>query len=247
MTRDHDHSQAVEDYLLELWRQETAAGGEGQPVPNGELATALGVSPPSVTAMLRRLHAEGLVEQVPYRGSTLTLAGRRVALRMLRRHRLLETFLHVQLGLDWGEVHDEAHALEHVVSDRLLARVDAVLGHPTHDPHGDPIPDADGNLRVEPTRALADCARDERLRLVSIHGNDPALLAYLGAEGLRPGVQLLVVSPLGPAGAMQVARLDGGRAAAAVPLGGEQAKRLRVAVVEAATAAPAKRQARAKR
>ena len=132
-------TRSKQDYLKALWSLAPVGG----PVPTSRLAAHLGVSAPSVTNMLGRLAAEDLVAHAPRAGARLTARGRRAALGMVRRHRILETFLVEVLGLDWAEVHDDAEVLEHHVSDRVLEALDRVMGHPAEDPHGSPIPDAD--------------------------------------------------------------------------------------------------------
>jgi DtxR family transcriptional regulator, Mn-dependent transcriptional regulator len=132
-------SEAIEDYAKAIYALSEQRQG---PVLNGEVAERLGVSPPTATSMLKKLGELGLVEYLPYKGVTLTPAGEKVALEVIRHHRLLELYLAETLGVDVNEVHDEAERLEHVLSDELEERIDKALGFPTHDPHGDPIPDA---------------------------------------------------------------------------------------------------------
>src|SRR5262245_28853077 len=153
MATDKALSTATEDYLRAIYALEAA----GAPVTTSAVAKRMRVSAPSATAMTKRLAELGLVERVPYRGVTLTDDGRRAALEIVRHHRLLELYLTDTLGLGLDEVHAEADLLEHVISEQLEARIDAALGYPTHDPHGDPIPDS--NLRLvdhPPARALLD-------------------------------------------------------------------------------------------
>jgi DtxR family transcriptional regulator, Mn-dependent transcriptional regulator len=132
-------TEAIQDYLREIYK----LGAQEQPVSVTSLAKSLGVSPASASAMVKKLAALGLAAHAPYRGVTLTPAGERVALEIIRHHRLLELYLAETLGLDVDDVHDEAERLEHVISEELEAKIDRALGYPTHDPHGDPIPDAD--------------------------------------------------------------------------------------------------------
>src|SRR5437763_9444018 len=140
----HDSiSAAVEDYAKAIYALQTAAHG---PVSNNALAGRLGVTPASASAMVKKLGNLGFVEHVPYRGVELTAAGTKVALEVLRHHRLLELYLAESLGLPWDRVHDEAEVLEHVLSEELEELIAAKLGHPTHDPHGDPIPTRDGRI-----------------------------------------------------------------------------------------------------
>src|SRR5581483_9044532 len=148
-------------------------------VATGELAQALDVSPGTVTGMLKTLSEAALATYTPYEGARLTPAGQRLALAVLRRHRLLELFLSQTLEMAWDEVHEEAEHLEHAVSDRLVDRIDAYLGHPSSDPHGDPIPRADGSLPEPKGEPLNQLARGRRFKLVRVVDQDPAFLRYL--------------------------------------------------------------------
>jgi DtxR family Mn-dependent transcriptional regulator len=152
-------SSTVENYLKAIFLG-TAAPREGEAqslLPMGQLSSALGVAPGTATAMVKTLSESGLVRYEPYAGVALTPAGERLAALVVRRHRLLELFLVQVLGFGWDEVHDEAEHLEHAVSDRLIDRIDEMLGRPEVDPHGDPIPDAAGALRREPMQTLLTC------------------------------------------------------------------------------------------
>ncbi|HSL19524.1 MAG TPA: metal-dependent transcriptional regulator [Methylomirabilota bacterium] len=183
-------SSAQEDYLKQIFLL-----GEGvRAVSTRDLSRRLEVRPASVTGMVQRLAELGLVSHEPYRGVRLTEDGRRVALEMLRHHRLLETFLERVLGYDWDEVHDEAERLEHVISERFEARMAETLGHPTHDPHGDPIPDAE--LRLPPTPEETTLARmrvGSRGTLARVATQAGDRLARLAKLGLVPGVAVEVV------------------------------------------------------
>ncbi len=187
-------SSAMGDYLKALWT--VAKGGS---VSTGDLAASLNVSAPSVTGMLTKLQRLGLVDYERYRGAKLTETGHREALRLIRRHRLLETFLIDHLGYSWHEVHEEAEAMEHVVSDRFTERLAAQLGQPSHDPHGDPIPRVDGSLPVTPDLPLTEAEIGTGFRVSRLRTQDTDLLAYFQELGLRPGQQLNVVArePLG--------------------------------------------------
>jgi len=176
-------STSVGDYLKAVW----SLGREG-PVTTGGLAARLGVAPASVSGMVVRLHRLGLLEHVPYHGVSLTAEGRRQALRLVRRHRLLETFLVERLGYSWDEVHAEAEVLEHAVSDRFIARLGRLLGEPTHDPHGDPVPTAAGEIPPTPEQPLSAAADRTLFRIHRLHTQDPDALARLDRIGLRPGV-----------------------------------------------------------
>jgi DtxR family Mn-dependent transcriptional regulator len=194
-TQTADLTVAVQDYLKAIYALESA----GERVTTSALAARVGVSAPSATAMTKRLAELGLVERAPYRGVALTDAGRLGALEVLRHHRLLELYLVNRLGLSLDEVHVEADRLEHALSEELEAKIDAELGFPTHDPHGDPIPDR--LLRVEDgrVRTLLDLAPGESATVSRIPDGDPELLRYLAELGLVPGsnVELVSVAPFG--------------------------------------------------
>jgi DtxR family transcriptional regulator, Mn-dependent transcriptional regulator len=184
------HSDAIENYAKAIY---SLARRDDGPVSTNDLAERLSVTPASVSAMVRKLAERGLVEHVPYRGVELTEEGERVALEVLRHHRLLELYLAEHLGVPWDRVHDEAEALEHVISEDLEARIAAKLGHPTHDPHGDPIPDADLVIHEGETRCLADLAPGDRGEFVRISDRDPEKLRYLDERGVGLGDAFEVV------------------------------------------------------
>ncbi len=158
-------------------------------VSTGQLAQALNVSPGTVTSMLKALADSDLASYKPYEGVSLTLAGQRLALRVLRRHRLIELFLVQTLSLTWDKVHEEAEHMEHAVSDFLIDRIDNFLGHPEFDPHGDPIPSADGGMRGNTASAvlLTRCAPETKVRIVRVMNQDPKFLRYLSESGLELG------------------------------------------------------------
>jgi DtxR family Mn-dependent transcriptional regulator len=185
-------SEAIEDYAKALYALQRRAGGESG-VSTNDLAERLHVTPASVSAMLKKLAERGLVVHERYRGALLTPEGERVALEVLRHHRLLELYLAEQLGVPWDRVHEEAEALEHVISEDLEARIAAKLGNPTHDPHGDPIPDADLVMHEGETRSLAELEPGARGRFVRISDSDPAMLRYLDDRGVQLGDALEVV------------------------------------------------------
>jgi DtxR family Mn-dependent transcriptional regulator len=180
---------AVQDYLKAIYALELA----GDRVTTSALATRMGVSAPSATAMTKRLAELGLVERAPYRGVALTEDGRLGALEVMRHHRLLERYLADRLGLPLDQVHAEADLLEHVLSEELEEKIDAELGYPTHDPHGDPIPDR--NLRVQHGRGrtLADLAPGERASISRVPDDDADLLRYLGSLRIVPGSEVEMV------------------------------------------------------
>ncbi len=183
------YTASMEDCLKAVYELERASGT----VSTTDLAHRLGVAPPSVTGMMRRLADSGLIAYEPYHGARLTDEGQRVALRTLRRHRVLETYLSRALGLSWDLVHDEAERLEHAASDALIDRMASVLGHPTVDPHGAPIPTAEGAIDERPHTPLAELRPGERARIVRVSDDDPDRLRYLAELGLVPGAVVTVV------------------------------------------------------
>lgn len=194
-TQAADLSVAVQDYLKSIYALESA----GERVTTSALAARMGVSAPSATAMTKRLAELELVERSPYRGVALTDAGRRGALEVLRHHRLLERYLVDRLGLSLDEVHVEADRLEHALSEELEAKIDAELGFPTHDPHGDPIPDSELRVAYGNSRTLLDLEPGDRATVERVPDGDPELLRYLGGLGLVPGseVELGSFAPFG--------------------------------------------------
>lgn len=180
-------SATHEDYLKVVWN---AQEWDPAPVSTTRLARRLGVGAPTVSETVQLLAARGLLEHEPYRGVRLTAAGRAVAVRMVHRHRLLETWLVEHLGYGWDEVHAEAEVLEHAVSDRFVERVDAALGHPEQDPHGDPIPSPDGTVRRPLAIRLVDLQAGAEAVVVRVSDADPAVLRECAAHGLRPGAQV---------------------------------------------------------
>ena len=184
-------SESQEDYLKQIF----LLGGDGDRVSTQALARRLKVKPASVTEMVGRLSQLGLVEHAPYRGVRLADGGRRVALEMLRHHRLLETFLVEALGYEWDQVHEEAERLEHVISERFEERIAEAMGHPTHDPHGDPIPASDLSLPIgDASVPLQDLPVGFRGTLVRVCAQDPDNLNLLRRLGLAPGCTVEVVS-----------------------------------------------------
>jgi DtxR family Mn-dependent transcriptional regulator len=177
-------SHAVQDYTKAIW---SLGRRSSEPVSNSALAERLEVSPASASAMIKRLETLGLATHEPYHGVSLTPAGERVALEVLRHHRLVELYLAEALGMPWDRVHEEAEVLEHAISPELSELIAAKLGNPTHDPHGDPIPTSKGEINEPPTRALADLDRGERGRFVRVSDSDPEMLRYLAGRGIAPG------------------------------------------------------------
>jgi DtxR family transcriptional regulator, Mn-dependent transcriptional regulator len=184
-------SDAIEDYAKAIYAL-ARRSPEGV-VSTNALAERLHVTAPSVSAMVKKLDERGLVEHVPYKGVRLTDDGERVALEVMRHHRLLELYLVEHLGVPWDRVHEEAEALEHAISEGLEERIAAKLGHPTHDPHGDPIPDAELHIDEGETRPLTDLEVGDRGRFVRVSDADPDMLRYLDARGVRLGDRFQVV------------------------------------------------------
>jgi len=189
-------SKSREDYLKAIYVLEHE---ERARVSTSAVAERLGVSAPAATTMLKRLAAEGLVRRERYRGVELTAAGRRAAVEVLRHHRLLEQYLSQRLGVAIDELHEEAEQLEHALSESLEARIDRDLGFPTHDPHGDPIPDADLAVADAPLHTLAELEPGERATIRRVPDRDRELLRYLSSIGLLPGetVRVLAAEPAG--------------------------------------------------
>ena len=202
-------SATVEDYIKHIYlASEKRTSGE---VAMGQVAEALGVVPGTATTMVKALSDAGLVQYAPRVGVQLTEPGRKLALHVLRRHRLIEQFLVEVLGFDWSEVHEEAEQLEHVVSDLLLERIDRYLGHPTEDPHGDPIPSAEGELVHGQMETLVECRLETEVTVARISDQDADFLNYIAEAGLNPGVSLQVTGRSKSAESVQVELLGSGR------------------------------------
>jgi DtxR family Mn-dependent transcriptional regulator len=212
-------SSAVEDYAKAIYSLQDGEGNVGI----SALAQRLEVTPASASAMVRKLAELGLVTHERYRGVRLTEAGTRLALEMVRHHRLLELFLAESLGVPWDRVHQEAEVLEHVLSDELEALIAAKLGHPTHDPHGDPIPSADLVITEERTACLSSLEPGVEATVVRISDADPEILRYLAAREILPGTRLRVVDKQ-PFGGPLFVEVEGATHA----LGGQLATSLRV-------------------
>jgi DtxR family Mn-dependent transcriptional regulator len=185
------YPMAVEDYVKVVYAH---TEWQDDPISTSVLAARLGLAASSVTEMVKKLVAQGLVHHVPYGAVTLTADGTALALRMVRRHRLIETWLVQHFEYSWDEVHDEAEVLEHTLSDRLLDKIDDELGRPTRDPHGDPIPARDGSVNRPAAVLLGDVALGEAVRVVRISDRDPVLLRHLEAEGVALDTGLTVTS-----------------------------------------------------
>src|SRR5262245_57507117 len=180
-------SSTVENYLKAIYQGQSTLTGTMRLVPMGQVAGALGVTPGTATTMVKALSESGLAEYEPYAGVRLTTAGEKLAVLVLRRHRLVELFLVQVMGMSWAEVHDEAELLEHVVSERLIERMDEMLGRPTHDPHGDPIPTAEGTISPRHHESLLTCAISTPLKVTRVADQDPEFLRFIEQNNLKPG------------------------------------------------------------
>jgi len=225
-------SQTVENYLKTIYLAQLARG-ESELVPMGHLATSLGVVPGTATTMVKALAESGLVHYEPYMGVRLTKAGETLASLVLRRHRLIELFLVKMLGMSWAEVHDEAERLEHAVSERLIYRIDEMLGRPAVDPHGDPIPTADGTLAHTDYLSLMTGPMHVPLVVTRVIDQDAAFLRFLEQRHITPGSSVVIESRepaadavlIRPAGADSVTM--GQRAAASVLVRNDLGSRFR--------------------
>jgi DtxR family Mn-dependent transcriptional regulator len=189
-TKENLRTPAVEDYSKAIFSLESRTG---EPVSTTALAERLGITAGSVSAMLKRLDELGLITHIPYRGVRLTEDGRKIALEVIRHHRLLESYLADVLGMPWDRVHAEAEVLEHVLSDDLEALIAAKLGHPTVDPHGDPIPTLEFELHEDETCGLDELPIGADARFVRVSDSDPEMLRYLAEQGIALGEQLEVI------------------------------------------------------
>ena len=217
-------SEAIEDYAKAIY---SLAGRTGGVVSTNALAERLGVTPASVSAMVKKLDDRGLVEHVPYKGVALTPAGTRVALEVLRHHRLLETYLAEHLGVPWDRVHEEAEVLEHVLSEELEELIAAKLGDPTHDPHGDPIPTRELTIEEEPTQSLQSLQAGACGRFARVSDSDPEMLRFLADRGISPGDSFEVIDKQPFGGPLFIRFGDNVHV-----LGGDLAKAMRVEVCE---------------
>lgn len=214
-------TSTVEDYLKLVFLEGEKSEGR---VAMGTLAAALRVAPGTVTAMMKTLSGSGLVEYEPYSGVRLTPSGRQLALHVLRRHRLIELFLVQILGMDWSEVHEEAELLEHAASDRLIERMDEILGYPKVDPHGDPIPDSLGKVDETDHGDLLHCVPGSHVTVARVGSQEADFLRLIGRSGLRPGNRLRFVKhdPLADTVELEV---EDGRS---ISLGSRAAAKIRV-------------------
>ncbi len=193
-------SQSVEDYLKVIYVLET----EGSGATTNNIAEMMEVSSASVTNMLKRLAGLNLVEHISYKGAKLTDAGRKIALEILRHHRLLELYLKEVMGYSWDEVHEEAEKLEHHISEQFEDKIAELLNHPTHDPHGDPIPTKDGVMPEMASLPLAEADVDQKYIIGRVKDQDPELLRYLEKIGVIPGVKIKILDKAPFNGPVQV-------------------------------------------
>ncbi len=200
------HTQAVEDYLKAIYEIQQEQGK----VATTALAERLHVTPASVTGMIKKLAAMNLLDYEPYQGVLLTEAGRKIALEVIRHHRLIERYLAEAMGVPWDQVHQEADRWEHVLSEEMEDRMDALLGHPTTDPHGAPIPTREGTIVQSAHILLVDLRPGEAAQVVEVSDHDPALLRYLGDLGIVPGSEMQVVET-GPFDTPIVVQIKGSR------------------------------------
>ena len=224
-------TSAVEDYLKCILSEQQDSDGL---VGMGRIGTLLKVAPGTVTAMIKTLAESGLVEYEPYSGVRLTSAGEKLAAHVLRRHRLIELFLVEVVGLDWSAVHEEAELLEHAVSDRLIERLDELLGHPLVDPHGDPIPDRRGRLVENRHSSLVVCPLDSELAVVRVGDQSPDFLRHLERHGVLVGSRLQVVGRSEAGDSVLLEMSEGGE----LTLGFQAAAKVFVEAVAAPSAAP---------
>ncbi|MFW5695685.1 MAG: metal-dependent transcriptional regulator [Alkalispirochaeta sp.] len=200
-------TSTVEQYIKTIYQQEERAPHET--VPMKRLSEAMSVTPGTATAMVKHLASRGLVQYTPRKGVVLTAEGQNLALNMVRRHRLIETFLERVLQYDWSEVHDDAERLEHAVSDKFIQRIDAYLDFPATDPHGDPIPLADGTVPRRNVVPLDHCAPGESVRISRVKTEDAAFLLLMKAHHLIPGAAIMVVDVNATAGTVTVRPPEG--------------------------------------
>jgi DtxR family Mn-dependent transcriptional regulator len=223
-------SSTVENYLKAIFlgtaghRHGDDGGNAPALMPMGQLASALAVAPGTATTMVKTLAESGLVRYEPYAGVALTTAGEKLAASVVRRHRLIELFLVQVLGFGWDEVHEEAEHLEHVVSDRLVTRIDEMLGHPAVDPHGDPIPSADGSVHQQNVQTLLTCPLDTPVTVTRVVDQDGAFLRFIESHDLKPGQSIVVEARDAASDSVRLR----GKGAAPITIGARAASKLLV-------------------
>ena len=221
-------SSTVENYLKAIFQAQLRLARRTDLVPMGEIAAALGVVPGTATTMVKTLADSGLAKYEPYAGVRLTASGEKLAALVVRRHRLIELFLVEVMGMSWTEVHEEAELLEHAVSDRLIERIDEMLGHPDADPHGDPIPDAEGVLERRPFDTLLTCPLNAPVTVRRVTDQDPEFLRFVERRDLKPGETVEVIERDDAADSVRVR----GRKDRAITIGARAASKV---LVQAAT------------
>ena len=209
-------SSTVENYIKQIYALQFEQG-EGGNVGMGDLASALKVTPGTATSMIKSLAKSGHVDYTPRVGVKLSKEGERLALLVLRRHRLVELFLVKTLGMEWHEIHDEAETLEHVISDRVLERIDDLLGNPVVDPHGDPIPSATGEIAKRDLTPLDQCLQGQKARISRIEDQEEGFLQHLDSNKLTPGKAITVTKRDGHAGVLSVAFANGNECSMGFP------------------------------
>lgn len=209
-------SSTVENYIKQIYALQFEQG-EGGNVSMGDLAGSLKVTPGTATSMVKSLSKSGLVEYVPRVGVKLSENGERLALLVLRRHRLIELFLVKTLGMEWHEIHEEAETLEHAISDRVLERIDDLLGNPEVDPHGDPIPSASGEIAKRDLVPLEQCEQGQNATISRIEDQEEGFLQYLESNRLTPGETITVTRRDGHAGVLSVVFADGNECSMGFP------------------------------
>ncbi len=203
----------AEDYLKAIYELEQG----GDPAATNDIASRLSIAPASVSGMVQRLSRLGLVDTERYRGARLTASGRTAALQLIRRHRIIESYLVERLGFDWGDVHEEAERLEHAASDELIARMAEAIGNPTEDPHGAPIPTAAGHVDETRLSSINDLRAGKAATVVRMSDRDPEFLRYLDGIGIRPGARVRVVERAPFDGPIEV-EVDGVRQSIGTPV-----------------------------
>lgn len=222
-------SSTVENYLKAIYLGTAALDAPQRLLPMGQLAAALGVAPGTATTMVKTLAESGLVQYEPYSGVALTPAGNTLAALVVRRHRVIEVFLVKVMGYSWDEVHDEAEQLEHVVTDRLVDRMDEMVGRPEVDPHGDPIPDAKGIVKAQDAQDLLSCPLNVPVTVLRVIDQDKAFLRFIEEQDLKPGEAIEVEGRDAASDSVRVRRRDNQR----ITIGARAASKLLVRVARA--------------
>ena len=219
-------SSTVENYLKAIYLGVATLADDERLLPMGQLATALGVAPGTATTMVKALSEAGLAHYEPYAGVALTPAGGKLAALVVRRHRVIEAFLVKVMGYGWDEVHDEAEHLEHVVSERLVDRMDEMVGRPEVDPHGDPIPDATGTVKLQDAQSLLSCPLGVPVTVMRVIDQDKDFLRFIEGHDLKPGEAIEVEDRNPAADSVRVRRKDDRR----ITIGTRAASKLLVQV-----------------